>query len=199
MPLCCLYVLSLAFLPSSSSFRPWLFSLDASPCSPDSPTKSKSQLPNAYSIFFPRGSDLGIMRSKSWRRGGEMQLCWSPLLGRQSCSSRGSFLLAAFGGLLSWGSGGSERRFEVTGTRRVPDDVPRRWCIRYLQSACSTPCLLIASRMRLTRCYCCCEQRSLMLAACVCPVLMLLVSHWFQPPGSGSTQYAPGTSAASGH
>lgn len=134
------------------------------------PQKANPSFQTRTVFFFPRGSDLGIMRRKSWSRGGEMQLCWSPLLGRQSCSCRGSFFLAAFGGLLSRGSGGSERRFEVTGTRRVPDDVPRRGCIRYLQSICATPCLLIASRMRLIRCYCCCEQRNLMLAACVCTV-----------------------------
>lgn len=160
MPLYCLFYLSPFLLLFVDPGFPHLVLLHAPP---DSPTKSKSQLPNAYSIF-PRGSDLGIMRRKSWRRGGEMQLCWSP------CSRRGSFL-AAFGGLLSWGSGGSERRFEVAGTRLVPYDVPRGWCTRYLRkSTCSTPCLLIASRMRLIRCYCCCEQRNLILAACMCTV-----------------------------
>lgn len=42
---------------------------------PDSPTKSKSQLPNAYSIF-PQGIGPGDYEEKELEEGcGEMQLC----------------------------------------------------------------------------------------------------------------------------
>lgn len=113
-----------------------------------------------------------------------------PLIGTSKLFVPGLFFLAAFGGLLLWGPRGASR-FEVTGTLRVPDDMPRRWRTRYLRKAtCSTPCL-IASRMRLIRrrCY---EQRNL-IPACKCTVYAAGVLHWFQPPGSGSTQYKPGT------
>jgi hypothetical protein len=118
----------------------------------------KNQIPASKRSVFPQGIGPGDYEEKELEEGcGEMQLCWSPLLGHevQGCSCRGGFY-GCFWWLASMGvKGGSERRFEVAGTLRVPDDMPQLGGTRYLQKALAQlPLLLIASRMRLIRCCC---------------------------------------------
>lgn len=59
-----------------------------------------------------------------------------PLIGASKLFRAGVVFSGCFWWLAFMGvKGGSERRFEVTGTLRVPDDLPRRWRTRYLRKA----------------------------------------------------------------